>query len=284
MVARADARLADLARWLGDRRAAPDLSWVTRLAGATVAEARRAMGGLLDHRDELEEIRATHREGGREMYAQIRAPFELYTIVRLLRPRHIVEAGVSSGVSSSHFLLAVADNGFGTLHSVDLPTRQRGPELGARESPVSLPPDRSTGWAVPDRLRAGWDLRIGPSQALLPPLVGELPEVGLFLHDDLHTPAHLAFELATVRPKLRPGAVVLADNTQWTGRAFDRFAAAIGAKIVPRGRTDLLGLRVPPEGPPGPARASAPGPRAAGGPSSRAGSVARRTSARARRR
>ncbi|HYA54275.1 MAG TPA: hypothetical protein VEG42_01570, partial [Thermoplasmata archaeon] len=76
-------------------------------------------------------------------------------------------------------------------------------------------------------------------------LVSELPSVGIFLHDSAHTPAHLTFELSTVRPKLRPGAVVLADNTVWTGAAFPRFARKVGASVARRGRSDLVGLRMP---------------------------------------
>jgi len=98
---------------------------------------------------------------------------------------------------------------------------------------------------MPPELRTGWDLRIGRSQKLLPTLAGELPSVGIFLHDSLHTPSHLAFELATVRPKMGRGAVVLADNTVWTGQAFPRFARSVGVPVRRRGRTDLVGLSMP---------------------------------------
>ena len=162
---------------------------------------------------------------------------------------------MSSGVSSAHFLLALARNRHGRLHSVDWPTWQRGADLGAKESIVAIPPGRSSGWAVPERLKSGWDLRIGLSQDLLPKLAAELPSIGLFLHDDRHTSAHLAFELATVRPKLYEGAVVLADNTAWTGTAFPRFAKRVGVPWYPRGRSDLVGLRFP-----GPVRERTPGP------------------------
>ncbi len=169
----------------------------------------------------------------------------MFAVTRLLRPDHIVEAGVSSGVSSAHFLAALRRNKHGRLHSIDLPVRQKEPTLGKAESPVSVPPGRESGWAVPDRLRERWDLRVGPSQELLPKLVGELDGIGLFLHDDLHTPAHLTFELETIRPHLTAGAVVLADNTVWTGDAFPRFARAVGAAVLRRGRGDLVGLRMP---------------------------------------
>ena len=186
---------------------------------------------LSRHLDDITSIHMTHTSDGREFYAQICAPFELYALTRLLRPSHVVEAGVSSGVSSSHFLLGLLDNGAGALHSIDMPTLQKGPELAKGESPVSLPPDRSPGWAVPQELTLSWDLRIGPSESLLPGLVESIPTVDLFLHDDLHTATHLTFELEAIRPKLHDGSVVLADNTKWTGKAFDRFAASFGAEI-----------------------------------------------------
>jgi Methyltransferase domain len=230
---------------LGDRRAIPDLGWVVELTGASP----RAAAGAIAEVEELlpieREVRAAYRAAGRASFAQIRAPFELYAMTRLLRPDHVVEVGVSSGVSSAHFLAALARNRHGRLHSIDLPTFQRGARLAPGESPVSIPPGRSTGWAVPQRLRGPWDLRIGPSQRLLPRLAGEVGSIGIFLHDDLHTPRHLAFELATVRPHLAPGAVVLADNTVWTGRSFPRFAQQLGVRSLRRRRSDLVGLRVP---------------------------------------
>jgi predicted O-methyltransferase YrrM len=232
-------------RALGDPRARPNVSWIRALTGTSSTAIRAALREI-DGRATLEaSIRARHREGGRPSYAQIRAPFDLYAMARLLRPGHVVETGVSSGVSSAHFQMALRRNRRGWLHSIDLPTRQRGAVLGRRESPVSLPPGFGTGWAMPAPLRTGWDLRIGPSQELLPRLVDELPSVDLFLHDSLHTPAHLAFELETIRPKLTRGSIVLADNTVWTGASFPRFAASLGVPVRRRGRSDLVGLRVP---------------------------------------
>ncbi len=237
-------------RALGDRRASPNVEWIAALTGAN----RRAIGDVLEELEALlpmeEEIRHRHLAAGRESYAQIRAPFELFAIARLVRPEHIVEVGVSSGVSSAHFLAALRRNRRGRLHSIDLPLRQRGPQLTRGESSVAVPPGRESGWAVPERLRERWDLRLGPSQELLPKLGDELTGVGLFLHDDLHTPAHLAWELETVRPHLLPGAVVLADNTAWTGEAFPRFAESTGGRLLRRGRSDLVGLRMPEPPPP----------------------------------
>jgi len=232
-------------RALGDRRATVNVRWLGALTGATEESIANVLAELGEMVGVATEIRRRHLEGGRPNYAQIRAPFELYAITRLTRPDHIVETGVSSGVSSAHFLLGLQRNRHGRLHSIDLPTFQQGETLASHESQVSLPPGTMTGWAVPAALRRRWDLRIGPSQLLLPRILAEIPSVGVFLHDSLHTPGHLAFELRSVRPKLVPGAVVLADNTVWTGRAFPRFAEALGVPVARRGRSDLVGLRVP---------------------------------------
>ena len=232
-------------RALGDRRATPNIAWLSALTGAN----RRKMSEVLEELESLlpmeEEIRHRHLSSGRASYAQIRAPFELYALARLLEPEHIVETGVSSGVSSAHLLVALRRNRRGRLHSIDLPTRQDANALRADESPVALPPGKETGWAVPESLRPRWDLRLGPSQTILPKLARELPRIGLFLHDDLHTPEHLTFELETIRPCLTPSAVVLADNTVWTGDAFPRFARSVGVRMARRGRGDLVGLRMP---------------------------------------
>jgi Methyltransferase domain len=244
-------------RALGDPRASVNFRWLRTLSGAPVdriLEVLTELDGLVPLEQEM---RRRHVAGGRPGYAQICAPFELYALVRLLQPKHVVETGVSSGVSSAHFLLALDRNRAGTLHSIDLPTHQRGPVLQADESPVSLPPGLASGWAIPFR-SSRWDLRIGDSTLLLPRLADELPSIDLFLHDDLHTPEHLAFELRTIRPKLTPGAPVLADNTKWTGDAVPEFAAEVGARVSRRGTGDLVGFRFPsrprrraPSAPPG---------------------------------
>ena len=258
---------------LGDERALPNVAWIAALTGASAER----VGAVLRETDRFLSLESTIRSrqllGGREFYAQLQAPLDLYAIVRLTRPTHIVETGVSSGVSSAHFLLGLRENRSGLLHSIDLPTMQRAVRLAKAESPVSLPPGRSSGFAIPDELRPGWDLHLGPSEAILPVVAKSLDRIDLFLHDSLHTPEHLTFELETIRPLLRPGSVVLADNTEWTGDSFDRFAASLHATVHARGGSDLLGLVVP-----GPSRTAAtrtrssvrPRPRARGTRSARA--------------
>ena len=195
-------------RRLGDPRARANVRWLSELLAIpprAVQQILREAGAFVEIDGEIHD---RLRSGGRSYYAQFRAPLELYALVRALRPEHVVETGVSSGISSAHVLLALRRNRRGMLHSIDAPMPQRAIRLGARESPVAVPPGRSSGWAIPPKLRRGWDLRLGRSERLLPQLVGELPSIGLFLHDSLHTSTHLTFELETVRPKLAAGAVV----------------------------------------------------------------------------
>ncbi len=232
-------------RALGDPRARPNRDWLRHLLNVPPVQVNRWIPEIAELEPLETRLRLAYATGGRTFYAQFRAPFDLYVMARAVRPRHIVETGVSSGVSSAHFLAALRRNGNGILHSIDLPVTQRGSALAAGESVVSVPPGRSSGWAVPDDLKTGWDLRIGRSQDELPTLIHGLPAVDLFLHDSHHTPAHLTFELETIRPKLHPGAIVLADNTEWTGAAFDRFARSLGSPIARRGQSDLVGVRVP---------------------------------------
>jgi len=240
-----DHAIAATVRELGDTRARPNPTWLAGLLGLPSRDLAPWLAEIPALAPLERALRRAQEEGGRRFYAQFRAPFELYVMTRAQRPRHVIETGVSSGVSSVHFLAGLRRNRRGTLHSIDRPEVQATATLSRGESPVSVPPGRSSGWAIPPRYRSGWDLCLGLSQDLLPPLVREVPSVDLFLHDSLHTPAHLTFELETIRPKLRPGSIVMADNTKWTGKAFPRFARSLGAKVWRRGASDLVGLRVP---------------------------------------
>ncbi|EQD32155.1 hypothetical protein B1B_17810, partial [mine drainage metagenome] len=120
---------------LGDRRAAAGSGWIARMVGADSRRLDPLLGEVDRLRPYLREIHRRHLEGGRTGYAQFRAPFELYALVRFLRPRHIIETGVSSGVSSAHFLLGIRRNRTGRLHSIDRPIEQRSARFGPADSP-----------------------------------------------------------------------------------------------------------------------------------------------------
>ncbi len=228
------------------RPSEPDPEWVAELTGMTLEKAGAAIQEAKDDRGLAGAIQTSHRSAGRDYYAQIRAPFELYALVRLMRPQHVVEVGVSSGVSSAYLLRAIKKNEMGKLHSIDLPKVQRHQVFAEGEdSPVALPVGKGSGWAVPPGLRAGWDLRIGPSEQVLPMVASELQRIDLFLHDSLHTFEHATFEFQTVDPKVPSGGVVLADNTDWLGGALDQYAVSKGTRAIYRKGIDLGGVRKP---------------------------------------
>ena len=140
---------------------------------------------------------------------------ELYVVVRAIKPRVLVETGVASGVSSAHILRALAANGTGTLHSIDLPNVQQG---------SVLPDGRASGWIVPDSLRFRWKLQIGDSRKLLPDVLGALGQVDLFLHDSDHSYENMVFEFEQAFPRLAPGGLLLSDDTH-LHTAWDDFCA-----------------------------------------------------------
>lgn len=140
----------------------------------------------------------------------------VYAMVRLLRPSIMVETGVADGVTSSYILRAMEDNGHGKLYSIDLPH-------------YLLPDGKEPGWIVEDALRKRWELRVGDAAKLLPPLLEELGEIDIFLHDSLHTYEHMLLEFRAAWPHLRPGGMLLSHDVGQNTSFFD-FIDEIGLR------------------------------------------------------
>jgi Methyltransferase domain len=192
----------------------PDVGWVAGLASVSEARAQKVVEEAAGDQVLYRHLDRMHREGGRPSYVEIDAPLELYALVRLLRPRHVVEVGVSSGVSSAYMLRALERVGRGTLHSIDLPKRET-PKLarGRQRYPSwALPPGRSSGWAVPFPLRGRWDLRLGDKRRVVPLLAEEDFPVGLFVYDVPHSEADAAREFAAIDRRFEAGSVAIADH------------------------------------------------------------------------
>jgi hypothetical protein len=92
----------------------PDARWVSELAAVSAARSIGAIREVQAEKALFRQLDQLHRAEGRGSYIEIDAPIELYALVRLLRPRHVVEVGVSSGVSSAYFLRALERNERGT--------------------------------------------------------------------------------------------------------------------------------------------------------------------------
>lgn len=128
----------------------------------------------------------------------------VWCLTRHLEPRAVVETGVSRGTTSRVILEAFERTGDGHLWSVDLP-------------PLEEPWRRLVATAVPQGLRARWTYVRGSSRRRLPAVCRRVGAIDLFIHDSLHTPGNLHFELATVWPYLRPGAAVVIDDAEDCG-------------------------------------------------------------------
>lgn len=124
-----------------------------------------------------------------------------YVLARALRPKIVVETGVCHGITSAHFLAALGRNQHGELHSIDLP-------------PLAAESAGDIGAAIPIALRDRWHLHCGVSHRVLGPLLPQLPEIDIFLHDSLHTRRNLLMEFRRVWPRLRPGGVLIADDVE----------------------------------------------------------------------
>ncbi|HXW67346.1 MAG TPA: class I SAM-dependent methyltransferase [Thermoplasmata archaeon] len=192
----------------------PDGGWVARLSDRSAAEADSAIAEARNETRIYSYLARQHAREGRESYIEIDAPLELYALVRLMQPDHVVEVGVSSGVSSAYLLGALERNGSGRLHSVDLPSHEAPSRAHRKRTRFSwsLPPGRATGWAVPPRLRRGWDLRLGDKADVLPLLAEQLPSIGLFVYDVPHECGATFRELERLDPLLGPHAVVIIDH------------------------------------------------------------------------
>lgn len=213
------------------RRAWSNLQRLRRLA--RYAEVRPA--DLIRYRRELvsdHQFQAHIERNLREVGYSPLGP-ELFALVRATRPGVVIETGVASGVSSAYILRALAANGTGRLHSIDLPNVQEG---------SALPQSRATGWIVPESLRARWSLQLGDSHELLPKLLASLDHVDFFLHDSDHSYECMTFEYEQVFPKLVTGGVLMSDDTH-LHTAWDDFCRRRALRPARLGRVGVTRKR-----------------------------------------
>jgi len=122
-----------------------------------------------------------------------------YTLIRIFKPETVVETGVGAGVSSWTILHALEENRAGRLISIDLPTPN-----------TQLLPE--VGYLVPPELRHRWDLRIGPSQRLLPKVLVELGAIDIFHHDSRHSYSNQFREYQSAWPFIKSGGMLVSDD------------------------------------------------------------------------
>jgi predicted O-methyltransferase YrrM len=210
--------------------------------------------GLIEHLEEQAEtfwrsVQGTTPRGGR--YNTGRATgrdgygegVRLYSLLRTLRPRVAVETGVCNGVSTAFLLLALARNGEGELHSIDLPEivgEDYDPDtFWEGKGGAVVPPGKEPGWMIPAELRAErWTLVLGRSQDELPPLLERVGAIDFFLHDSEHSYECMRFEFEHAYGALRDGGALAADdvnvNDAWAAFAqeHERAPIPIGQKLA----------------------------------------------------
>jgi cephalosporin hydroxylase len=116
------------------------------------------------------------------------------------RPEAVIETGVAHGVTSRVVLEALRRNDRGHLWSIDLP------------HPLDHQLHAETGAAVTDECRPRWSYPEGSSRHRLTPLVAEVGQMQMFIHDSLHTAKNTLFEMEQAASAMSPGGVMLVDD------------------------------------------------------------------------
>jgi hypothetical protein len=111
-----------------------------------------------------------------------------YALVRATEPEHVVETGTHLGLGSCIIAAALLRNGHGRLTTIDV--------------------DADAGYLISEPWADVIDRKIGSSVDEL----ASLRDIGIFLHDSLHTYEYENSELAAAEPNLGPGSIVMSDN------------------------------------------------------------------------
>lgn len=154
----------------------------------------------------------------------------LYILVRATEPSCVVETGVCNGMSTGYILAALFQNNAGSLVSIDYPeraeTRDEAFEKIHKPGGAVIPPDKDSGWIVPEEFRDQWTLHEGLSQDVLEEVL-QTADPEMFVHDSEHSYETMWFEFETVWPHLQSGGLLIADDVT-SNDAFSEFAEEVG--------------------------------------------------------
>ncbi|KAJ5237186.1 hypothetical protein N7489_007277 [Penicillium chrysogenum] len=143
----------------------------------------------------------------------------VYHILRSVNAKTVVEAGTSFGVSTIYLALAVTEN----AKRVSATTKPRVIATEKEESKAKL---ARAHWATAGKeVEDVIDLRVGDLRETLTSDLGTVD----FLLLDIWTPLALP-ALKLVQPHLRPGAVIVADNTVMAADRYQELFAYVDAE------------------------------------------------------
>jgi predicted O-methyltransferase YrrM len=118
----------------------------------------------------------------------------LYVIVKITKPKIVVETGVWWGFSTSFILKALDENGHGHLYSIDI--------------------EQKSGRAIPKYLKKRWTFICGSSRTHLQPLLEAVGPIDIFIHDSDHSYENMMYKFRTSWGHLRKGGLLIADNVE----------------------------------------------------------------------
>jgi predicted O-methyltransferase YrrM len=162
----------------------------------------------------------------------------LYSIVKSSMPTNIIETGVATGYSTSLILMALNENNYGLLNSIDYPNYQSILEKILRDlnykglartfltfdglksvagyilksSYYHIPKGKKSGWVIPTELKDRWGLHIGISEKLLLNVINKVGSIELFFHDSDHSKSNMLFEFDTIWPHLKENGIIVSDD------------------------------------------------------------------------
>lgn len=134
----------------------------------------------------------------------------LFALVRVLKPKSVLEIGTWAGCGASHILEALTLNGGkGKLTSVDI--------------------DASMGYDIPYSLRKRWEIKVGRGQDFIQS--GELGQIDLVFEDASHDEVETTEILQTIKDNLKPRLVISHDGMHYiVGHAVQQaYANVYGA-------------------------------------------------------
>ena len=172
------------------------VSWVAEAAGSSEVQVRALFAEAEADRVLAERLAAATAR--RWFWSKRSPPFgkrlAWYALTRLRRPALVVETGVHDGLGSLILLRAL----------------ERNREEGAEGRLVSFDINPAAGWMV--GAHPLWELRIEPAVDGLPGVLGQRGELGVFVHDSLHTYENELAELDLAAAALAEDGVLISDN------------------------------------------------------------------------